>query len=80
MATSPLAMLALTDDPVQQLLTNFAFVERTYGFKQEYLSKGRQYHHERLRVLVLFLATYVCTPLVCYWRKCLKGLTAASTN
>lgn len=50
MATSPLAMLALTDDPVQQLLTNFAFVERTYGFKQEYLSKGRQYHHERLRI------------------------------
>jgi predicted O-linked N-acetylglucosamine transferase (SPINDLY family) len=50
MATSPLAMLALTDDPVQQLLTNFAFVERTYGLKQEYLSKGRQYHHERLRI------------------------------
>ena len=50
MATSPLAMLALTDDPVQQLLTNFAFVERTYGFKQEYVSKGRQYHHERLRI------------------------------
>lgn len=50
MATSPLAMLALTDDPVQQLLTNFAFVERTYGFKQEYLSKGRRYHHERLRI------------------------------
>ena len=50
MATSPLAMLALTDDPVQQLLTNFAFVERTYGFKQEYLSKGHQYHHERLRI------------------------------
>ena len=50
MATSPLAMLALTDDPVQQLLTNFAFVERTYGFKQEYLSNGRQYHHERLRI------------------------------
>ena len=50
MATSPLAMLALTADPVQQLLTNFAFVERTYGFKQEYLSKGRQYHHERLRI------------------------------
>jgi hypothetical protein len=33
MATSPLAMLALTDDPVQQLLTAFAFVERTYSFK-----------------------------------------------
>ena len=50
MATSPLAMLALTDDPVQQLLTAFAFVERTYGFKEEFLSKGREYHHERLRI------------------------------
>jgi predicted O-linked N-acetylglucosamine transferase (SPINDLY family) len=50
MATSPLAMLALTDDPVQQLLTAFAFVERTYGFKEEFLSKGRQYHHERIRI------------------------------
>ena len=50
MATSPLAMLALTDDPVQQLLTAFAFVERTYGFKEEFLSKGRQYHHDRLRI------------------------------
>jgi predicted O-linked N-acetylglucosamine transferase (SPINDLY family) len=50
MATSPLAMLALTDDPVQQLLTAFAFVERTYGFKEEFLSKGREYHHERIRI------------------------------
>lgn len=50
MATSPLAMLALSDDPVQQLLTSYAFVERTYGFSQEYLSKGRKYRHERLRI------------------------------
>ncbi|WP_408596280.1 acetylglucosamine transferase [Limnohabitans sp.] len=50
MATSPLAMLALTDDPVQQLLTAFAFVERTYGFKQEFLSRGREYRHERTRI------------------------------
>ncbi len=50
MATSPLAMLALTDDPVQQLLTAFAFVERTYGLKEEFLSKGREYHHDRLRI------------------------------
>ena len=50
MATSPLAMLALTDDPVQQLLTAFAFVERTYSFKEEFLSKGRDYHHERIRI------------------------------
>ena len=50
MATSPLAMLALTDDPVQQFLTAFAFVERTYSFKQEFLSQGRQYHHARKRI------------------------------
>lgn len=50
MATSPLAMLAMSDDPVQQLLTAHAFVERTYSFSQEHLSKGRQYRHERLRI------------------------------
>jgi len=50
MATSPLAMLAMTDDPVQQLLTAYAFVERTYGFKEEFLSKGREYRHERIRI------------------------------
>jgi len=50
MATSPLAMLALTDDPVQQLLTAFAFVERTYSFKEEFLSAGRQYNHARKRI------------------------------
>ena len=50
MATSPLAMLALTDDPVQQLLTAFAFVERTYSFKEEFLSQGRQYNHARKRI------------------------------
>jgi len=49
-ATSPLAMLALTDDPVQQLLTAFAFVERTYSFKEEFLSQGRQYNHARKRI------------------------------
>ena len=50
MATSPLAMLALTDDPVQQLLTAFAFVERTYSFKEEFLSKDRVYNHAKLRI------------------------------
>jgi len=37
MATSPLAMLALTDDPVQQLLTAHAYVGRTWGFEMEHL-------------------------------------------
>ena len=50
MATSPLAMLAMTDDPVQQLLTANAFVGRTYGFKEEFLCKGRVYTHDRIRI------------------------------
>jgi predicted O-linked N-acetylglucosamine transferase (SPINDLY family) len=50
MATSPLAMLAITDDPVQQLLTAHAFVGRTYGFKEEFLCKGRVYTHDRIRI------------------------------
>ncbi len=50
MATSPLAMLALTDDPVQLLLTAHAFVGRTYGFKEEFLCKGKTYSHEKLRI------------------------------
>ena len=50
MATSPLAMLAMTDDPVQQLLSAYAFVERTYGFKEEFLSKGHHYKHDRIRI------------------------------
>ena len=50
MATSPLAMLAMTDDPVQQLLTAHAFVGRTQGFKEEFLCKGRVYRHDRIRI------------------------------
>ena len=50
MATSPLAMLALSEDPVQQLLTAHAFVGRTYSFKEEKLSQGRVYQHERKRI------------------------------
>ncbi len=50
MATSPLAMLAMSDDPVQQLLTAHAFVGRTYGFKEEFLCKGLAYTHDRIRI------------------------------
>ena len=49
-ATSPLAMLALSDDPVQQLLTAQSFVARTYSMKEERLSQGRSYGHTRLRI------------------------------
>jgi len=50
MATSPLAMLALTDDPMLQLLSAHAFVARTYGLKEEFLCKGKEYHHPKKRI------------------------------
>jgi predicted O-linked N-acetylglucosamine transferase (SPINDLY family) len=50
MATSPLAMLALTDDPMLQLLSAHAFVARTYGLKEERLCKVKQYHHPKKRI------------------------------
>jgi predicted O-linked N-acetylglucosamine transferase (SPINDLY family) len=48
--TSPLAMLALTEEPAEQLLNSQSFVSRTYGFTQEHLSQGKHYRHPRLRV------------------------------
>ena len=62
MATSPLAMLAMTDDPVQQLLTAHAFVGRTYGFKEEFLCKGRLYTHDRVRIG--YMSGDLCTHAV----------------
>jgi len=50
MCTSPLAQLAIDDDPTKQLLVATAFVERTYSFKQERLSAGRAYAHDRIRL------------------------------
>jgi predicted O-linked N-acetylglucosamine transferase (SPINDLY family) len=50
MATSPLAMLALTDDPLMQLLSAHAFVARTYGLKEEWLCRVKRYHHGKTRV------------------------------
>lgn len=49
MATSPLAMLALTDDPVQLLLTSHAFIHRTYDTQEEYLVKA-PYEHAIKRI------------------------------
>ncbi len=48
--TSPLAMLALTEDPAEQLLNSQSFVARTYSLREERLSEGRSYQHPRLRV------------------------------
>lgn len=46
--TSPLAMLALSDEPAEQLLAAQSFVGRTYTFKEEWLCGN--YTHQRLRV------------------------------
>ncbi len=48
--TSPLAMLALTEDPAEQLATAQSFVARTYSQKQERLCPRAPYQHKRLRV------------------------------
>lgn len=48
--TSPLAMLALTEEPAEQLAISQAFVARTYGFKEEFLYQGHTWKHDKVRV------------------------------
>ncbi|NBO82615.1 MAG: UDP-N-acetylglucosamine-peptide N-acetylglucosaminyltransferase, partial [Betaproteobacteria bacterium] len=55
-------MLALTDDPVQQLLTAHAYVGRTWGFEMEHLCAGRHYSHSRIRIG--FVSGDLCTHAV----------------
>jgi predicted O-linked N-acetylglucosamine transferase (SPINDLY family) len=43
-------MLALTDDPVKQLLIAREFGRRKFNYKEEWLCKGRVLKHDRLRV------------------------------
>ena len=50
MATSPLAMLALHDDPALQLLSAQSFVQRSFAMPADDLARGRRYHHPRLRI------------------------------
>ena len=50
MATSPLAMLALHDDPALQLLSAQSFVQRSFNLPTDDLARGRRYHHPRLRI------------------------------
>jgi predicted O-linked N-acetylglucosamine transferase (SPINDLY family) len=50
MCTSPLAELALHDDPVHQLLIAKSFVARTYEFQKETLSQGERKKHDRMRL------------------------------
>ncbi len=48
--TSPLAMLALVDDPLQQLLTAQSFVNRMYALKEEWLCDRNRLPGARWRV------------------------------
>ncbi len=48
--TSPLAMLALTEEPAEQLAISQAFVARTYGYQEERMCQGARWQHERLRI------------------------------
>jgi predicted O-linked N-acetylglucosamine transferase (SPINDLY family) len=50
MCTSPLAELALHDDPVHQLLIAKSFVARTYEPQKETLSAGVPKKHDRIRL------------------------------
>lgn len=50
MATSPLAMLALHDDPALQLLCAQSFVKRSFPLATEDLSRDRHCQHRRLRL------------------------------
>ncbi len=50
MATSPLAMLAMVDDPVLQLLVAQAFCSRTYRMPEEFLSRDQNYRHKKPRI------------------------------
>ena len=49
-ATSPLAMIALSDDPAVLLQNAQSFVHRTYSLAQEHLSEGRVYQHAKRRI------------------------------
>lgn len=61
MATSPLAMLALTDNPLQQLLTAHSFVSRTYPLKES----PPEFHGQRhKRVRLAYVSGDLCVHAV----------------
>jgi len=50
MYSSPLSMLAHADDPVQQLLTAYSFVTRTFNFPEERMCPVKRYNHQKIRI------------------------------
>jgi tetratricopeptide (TPR) repeat protein len=61
-STSPLAMLALKDDPALQWLSAQTFVHRKYPFQTGNLSQGVRYAHEKIRIG--YLSGDLCTHAV----------------
>ena len=61
-STSPLAMLALEDDPALQWLSAHTFMQRKFPLVQSNLSQGAHYQHERLRIG--YVSGDLCTSAV----------------
>ena len=62
LATSPLAMLAESDDPGMQLLSAYSFNSRKFNGPETNISEGRRYNHKRLRIG--YLSSDFCTHAV----------------
>jgi predicted O-linked N-acetylglucosamine transferase (SPINDLY family) len=60
--TSPLAMLALHDDPALQLMASQSFVHRKFNLPTQRLSVNAPYHHDRIRIG--YLSGDLCTHAV----------------
>jgi len=61
-ATSPLAMLAHTDDPAMQWLSAHSFLQRKYQLTEHNLSANRHYKHPKIRIG--YLSGDLCTHAV----------------
>jgi predicted O-linked N-acetylglucosamine transferase (SPINDLY family) len=61
-ATSPLAMLALTDEPAMQWLSAQSFLTRKYKLTEHNLSSGKRYKHKKIRIG--YLSGDLCTHAV----------------
>jgi predicted O-linked N-acetylglucosamine transferase (SPINDLY family) len=62
LATSPLAMLAESDDPGMQLLSAYSFNSRKFNGPESNISAGKKYNHKRLRIG--YLSSDFCTHAV----------------
>ena len=61
-ATSPLAMLAYTDDPAMQWLSAQSFLQRKYQLTEHNLAANKDYKHSKIRIG--YLSGDLCTHAV----------------